>query len=148
MVGEIDMRCYVDMMQVGAERRVVCTIMRKKRSRHGTGERMMDDVIYREDALERLRSIPADLGRRELDDSIKAIENMPSAQQWIPCSDRLPNYDEEVLVDYHGKVRLASLTKNDEEYPWYFIVNRFNAKLETVRAWMPLPDCYQGGEVI
>ena len=103
----------------------------------------MDDVIYREDALERLRSIPADLGRRELDDSIKAIENMPSAQQWIPCSERLPNYDEEVLVDYHGKIKLASLTKNDEEYPWYFTANRFNAKLETVKAWMPLPEPYR-----
>lgn len=38
----------------------------------------MDDLISREDALERLRSIPADLGRRELDDAIKVIENMPS----------------------------------------------------------------------
>ena len=65
------------------------------------------------------------------------------AQQWIPCSERLPNYDEEVLVDYHGRVRLASLTKNDEEYPWYFIVSRFNAKLETVKAWMPLPSPYR-----
>lgn len=71
------------------------------------------------------------------------IESLPSAQQWIPCSERLPDLEEEVLVDYHGRVRLASLTKNDEEYPWYFIVSRFNAKLETVKAWMPLPSPYR-----
>ena len=50
----------------------------------------MDDVIYREDALERLRSIPSDLGRRELDDAIKAIENTPSAQKkghWLYPTD-------------------------------------------------------------
>ena len=110
----------------------------------------MDDLIRRQDVIDYVlehgfycdteadKEYTAELIRTEF----------PSAQQWIPCSERLPNYDEEVLVDYHGKVRLASLTKNDEEYPWYFIVNRFNAKLETVRAWMPLPDCYQGGEVI
>ena len=63
----------------------------------------MDDVIYREGALERLRSIPADLGRRELDDSIKAIENMPSAQQWIPCSERLPDKEGEYLVTFSDK---------------------------------------------
>ena len=57
MAGEIDMRCYVDMMKVGAERRVVCTIMRKKRSRHGTGERMMDDLIRKQDAIENMTRV-------------------------------------------------------------------------------------------
>ena len=128
----------------------------------------MDEVISREDAMSQedamnmsdkqalkilkpMRDMMRDQHGCPISDAYFALEraiDALSAQQWIPCSERLPNYDEEVLVDYHGKVRLASLTKNDEEYPWYFIVNRFNAKLETVRAWMPLPDCYQGGEVI
>lgn len=36
------------------------------------------DLISREEALERLRCIPADLGRRELEDAIKAIEECKS----------------------------------------------------------------------
>ena len=37
-------------------------------------------LISRGDAIEAIRMIPADLGRRELDDAIEAIEGLPSAQ--------------------------------------------------------------------
>lgn len=36
------------------------------------------DLISREEALERLRCIPADLGKRELEDALKAIEECKS----------------------------------------------------------------------
>lgn len=36
------------------------------------------DLISREEALERLRCIPADLGKRELEDAVKAIEECKS----------------------------------------------------------------------
>lgn len=36
------------------------------------------DLISREEALERLRCIPTDLGKRELEDAIKAIEECKS----------------------------------------------------------------------
>ena len=96
---------------------------------------MMDDVIYREDALERLRSIPADLGRRELDDSIKAIENMPSAQQWIPCSERLPEEPGRYMVtDKYGDVRFAMYSTKIPM--WWGGANQ-------PTAWMPLPAPYR-----
>ena len=126
----------------------------------------MDDLISREDALERLRSIPADLGRRELDDAIKVIENMPSEgkaansitielspeqidkcvknaivdiipfeQQWIPCSERLPNQNGKYLVV--GRQKAINILKFDG--------GRWYGKWGVV-AWMPMPDVYKGEE--
>lgn len=103
----------------------------------------MDDVIYRQHAINAIENTECELTTSDWNELVNSIKSVPSVQQWIPCSESLPNYDEEVLVDYRGKIRLASLTKNDEEYPWYFIANRFNAKLETVKAWMPLPEPYR-----
>ena len=131
----------------------------------------MDDVIYREDALERLRSIPADLGRRELDDSIKAIENMPSAQQWIPCSERLPDKEGEYLVTFNDKWHGPRVRALWYGTPFDIIIDRDKwvfycdheygfetfAPRKPIVAWMPLPEPYrgktnersnQGGEVI
>ena len=117
----------------------------------------MDDLIWREDALERLRSIPADLGRRELDDSIKAIENMPSAQQWIPCSDRLPGKEGEYLVTFNDKWHGPRARTLWYGTPFDIIIDRdkwvFYCDLEygfttfapgnPIVAWMPLPEPYK-----
>lgn len=59
------------------------------------------DLISREEALERLRCIPVDLGKRELEDAIKAIEECKSyngghivaeikipEDQWKECINR------------------------------------------------------------
>lgn len=56
------------------------------------------DLISREEALERLRCIPTDLGKRELEEAIKAIEECKSyngghvvaeikisGEQWQEC---------------------------------------------------------------
>ena len=81
-----------------------------------------------------------------LTDGIKAIKRLPSAQQWIPCSERLPEKDKEVLVSYVGDVlAVMSLTDvcevnvwEDPEGAWW--------DFEDVLAWMPLPEPYKGGE--
>lgn len=97
MVGEIDMLCYVDMMKVGAERRVVCTIMRKKRSRHGTGERMMDDLISRQTSVLTLlekgqksrRYKLGEIWELNFDEIREALETVPSvdAVEVVRCKD-------------------------------------------------------------
>lgn len=131
----------------------------------------MDDLISREDALERLRSIPTDLGRRELDDAIKAVENtpskgkaastitielkpeqikkyveqaitgmIPSARQWIPCSERLPEEDGTYFVSgvwENGDVEVGQLEYIADEHRFSNVIY-FN-----VDAWMPLPEPYR-----
>ena len=47
----------------------------------------MNDLISRQAAIDALRLIPYDLGKRELENAIKAVEQLPSAQpeqRWIP----------------------------------------------------------------
>ena len=52
------------------------------------GVNRMDDLISRQAAIDALRLIPYDLGKRELEDAIKAVEQLPSAQpDIIRCKD-------------------------------------------------------------
>lgn len=73
----------------------------------------------------------------------ESILALPSAQQWIPCSERLPELDESVL---------ATTTWNDITIAWrigiceWFIhEGNTNAETADVIAWMPLPEPYKGG---
>ena len=69
---------------------------------------MMDDSISRKEAIEVLNKLARDnftlirefafyLGA--LHDAAVGIKNLPSAQQWIPCSKRLPDLDEDGYSD-------------------------------------------------
>lgn len=68
----------------------------------------------------------------------RIIAGLPSAQQWIPCSERLPEDSSPVLITHRGGV----------SYGWYN--GRYfergastnHRKLQTVIAWMPLPKPY------
>ena len=78
----------------------------------------------------------------------KIIQKAPAIDRWIPCSERLPNSQETVLVsvrDETGDTRYdyAShgwLTR-DKEY--WIVDDEIN---NYVVAWMPLPEPYTGEE--
>ena len=76
---------------------------------------------------------------------IDALKDLPSAQpHWIPCSERLPNEDEEVLVTSNSGIFIAELSKErDKTIYWFEAVE--GKSLHNVTAWMPLPKPY-GGE--
>ena len=59
------------------------------------------------------------------------------AQQWIPCSERLPEKEAYYLITYGGAVTWQHWLHNR----WYGIGDP-----ERVTAWMPLPEPYKGGE--
>lgn len=69
----------------------------------------------------------------------RIIEHLPKVGEWIPCSERLPEPDKEVLVYTYDDFRVWSLTRKmrweDEDGYWQ--------DLEDVVAWMPLPDPYK-----
>ena len=73
------------------------------------------------------------------------LNNLPSAQpKWIPCNERLPGDDEEVIVsctDDSGDYSLDYTTVG-WHYKGLWVVN--NERSFLVRAWMPLPEPWKG----
>ena len=91
--------------------------------------------------------------KRGWNDAIDAvIENEPtvSAPQWIPCSERLPEDDTLMLVNYVDNRPEAIdiwIGWHEMENVWY-IDGEVHSKEygNEVIAWMPLPKPYKEGE--
>ena len=74
------------------------------------------------------------------DDILEMIESQPTIEQeqrWIPCSERLPDNDEPVLISNSHGVTKAWWNGRF----WSSIAVK---KYKTVTAWMPLPEPYKG----
>ena len=113
----------------------------------------MSDLISRE--FMKTLGATCIAARRESDGELIAlgeIDMLPSAQRWIPVSERLPeigeHYVSEPCIVYcsNGAYGFAELEENlfgqvgwncerDDEY---------HEPLGEVLAWMPLPECYRG----
>lgn len=102
----------------------------------------MDDLISRQAVIEVIDAVfPVDPMKSEYAQGIACgaalaktyVEQLPSAQQWIPCSERLPDQNGKYLVV--GRRKAINILKFDG--------GRWYGKWGVV-AWMPLPDCYQG----
>lgn len=114
---------------------------------------MMTDLIGRQAAIAyaisgRVRTLPtSEDGENWIrtEDVRQSLLSMPSAEpQWIPCSERLPEDDTEVIVsctDDSGDSEFSYTTTG-----WHFkgmwVVG--NERSYFVRAWMPLPNLYKG----
>ena len=92
----------------------------------------MNDLISRAAAIEAVGEIhPLDYNAQSTVNRIKAI---PSAQEWIPCSERLPEDEQWVLVWGHGQRVPIMMFREygawiDDQYEFH----------TTVTHWMPLP---------
>ena len=72
-----------------------------------------------------------------------AIDDMPTVDavpQWIPCSERLPSSEEDVLCDDEGRVTIGYYT--NEEIGWHDM----HSYRIYPNAWMPLPTPYERKE--
>lgn len=132
----------------------------------------MSDLIDRRaaiDALERTKEKDpkgdiACFYNTIIDNKIAVIEALPSAspkrcadcenlsktqllipqpeQRWIPCSERLPDMHDEVLVTARGEVSIA----------WLYVDGKWRSNdmpqpmLRDIIAWMPLPEPWRGEE--
>lgn len=76
------------------------------------------------------------------DEPLKTITNAPtlSTQQWIPCSERLPENDEMVLVSCETKKGIKVINRA------YYMDGYWHGSgtMSGVKAWMPLPEPYEG----
>ena len=71
------------------------------------------------------------------------LKNAQSEQLWIPCSERLPKEDSDILVTYFEKDEKRIVPVNYGRETWFDCV--FDRALNPVGvlAWMPLPEPYK-----
>lgn len=64
---------------------------------------------------------------------------------WIPCSERLPEHDEDVLItDEYGDVSIASIEFFERQPdPWQWADENGYRICYKVLAWMPRPESYK-----
>ena len=123
----------------------------------------MSDLISREEAIRRYcadecRCDPEGCNGAEDCSCIRLLKSLPSVQRWIPCSERLPEEDVEVLISYRYKEGDGYTSYTDIDITtygqMYFGGNKvgnhkhwrqpfeyFASNCEVV-AWMPLPEPY------
>ena len=77
------------------------------------------------------------------------LESLSSAQQWIPCSERLPEEEEEDFLVTDGESMAVGYYRQDArawdstDFGW--IENKEKGYgINEVVAWMPLPEPYKG----
>ena len=108
-----------------------------------------DDLISREKALEEIedweRCYTWDEHCRESKEDYivspsDVIVNLPSAQQWISCGEKLPEKEGHYLVSNSRNTFEAVFVDGE----WYSM--SLNLLLDGVLAWMPLPTPWEGGQ--
>lgn len=110
----------------------------------------MSDLIDRQAAIDVINKIfPADPMRNDYTEGITCgaalateyIKQLPSAQQWTPVSEGLPEKEVEVLVTTSwGNVCMAWCDNGKWRAEY---INGYDD--DEILAWMPLPEPFKGG---
>ena len=101
-------------------------------------ERTEGDCISREAAIQAVT---------HFDDSLKRLYELPSVNQWIPTSERLPQHFNEVLLSFETMFRtivtIGHLVKSRDGLMWSIVEYYFPFDINDVKAWMELPEPYE-----
>lgn len=105
---------------------------------------MKEDLIRRSDVINLLWYFQDECCSAVVED----VEKLPSAdrpQGWIPCSERLPDLEEYVLVTLEcGETMIMALDWDDGKIEWKTQEESLIYDDEEVIAWQPLPKPWKG----
>ena len=129
----------------------------------------MSDLIDRQEAIEHCKKrllesaynnvqVVCDVSYTMQEIADNRIENwlkeLPSGQQWIPCSERLPEYYCEVIVtvkekyEYEKEYRYyTDIAEHLEGDDWCTFNDWDEGQDVEIVAWMPLPEPWKGEEL-
>ena len=108
----------------------------------------MSDLINREDAIAVCDFLPTLYGEA-IKLFIKRLPSVDRPQEWIPCSERLPNEYVTVLVtwEYKGKPYTTTAFRRTKNAVTYWdSKDQFRYRPLNVLAWMPLPAPWKGAD--
>ena len=124
----------------------------------------MSDLINGKDLYEKIADLEADMRKkllstpRDSEAYIRYVERLnersffkheimdapkvSAEPQWIPCSERLPEYNTEVLISREKNRHEINIGYRNKEFGWYD--QCYSHIVSDVIAWMPLPHPYKG----
>ena len=105
----------------------------------------INDCINRRDAIEAVGFYSLHSGDKLLF-ADKALRDLPSAQRWIPVTERLPEYGDKVLVTFRNKYidrTTIGVSRCYVQKEGFFSDRPFDY---VAVAWMPLPEPWEGEE--
>lgn len=75
------------------------------------------------------------------------LEKAEQERKWIPCSERMPEDEQEILFSTKtGRVHSGKYHDDDSANQWYSHRDKCRAWNNVVSAWMPLPKPYEPQE--
>lgn len=74
-----------------------------------------------------------------VDDMVRMINGQPKIGGWIPCSERLPEENEEVICCFKSGVVKALVLFNCKFHGKVYAYEKSD-----IIAWQPLPEAYHG----
>ena len=104
------------------------------------------DAIYREDG--ELLSSDHICISEDVDDLIKLVESQPQAYKWIPCSEKLPSAERDIISSaYIVTIKEEGCKPYSDVARYDFRTKTWSPSLglnenETVIAWQELPEEY------
>ena len=81
-------------------------------------------------------------------ETISECEEPHSQPQWVPCSERLPKYEMDVLLQFNSNMCVGYYHPSESWIIWSggtWCTGVLEGDEEPI-AWMPLPECYRGDE--
>ena len=118
-------------------------------SQEGTTKGTTTDTISRQAAIDSLHMhlmyrMGTDSNKKRLDEWINNLPSAQPEQRWIPCSERMPDVAQRVLLSGHGMVMVGMLHGFSKYSLEPTGMSHIYPK-DSIEAWTPLPEPYEGG---